>query len=59
MSDFIQQIKARMSQPLPGRQAQMKMAPLSRINQLDAPVDARQSGVMVLLLRNKINGIPC
>lgn len=53
MSDFIQQIKARMSQPLPGRQAQMKMAPLSRINQLDAPVDARQSGVMVLLFEEQ------
>ncbi len=49
MSDFISKIKERISDSLPGTAAQLKMAPATRINQLIAPHNARQSGVMVLL----------
>lgn len=49
MSDFIGKVKERILHSLPGTAAQLKMAPASRLNQLTAPDNARQSGVMVLL----------
>ena len=49
MIKLISHIKQRIALPLPGSAAQLKMAPLSRINQLQAPPDARQSAVMILL----------
>ncbi len=54
MLALIDQIKDRMAQPLPGSPAQMKMAPLTRINPLTPPADARQSAVMVLLYQHQL-----
>lgn len=57
MDDLITFLKNRLSQNLPGRQAQIKMAP-KRIHdgvqrKMEAPDDANKSSVLVLLLANK------
>lgn len=49
MNDFLKKMQERLLFPLPGVEAQLKMAPATRINQLHGPKDAKQSGVMVLL----------
>jgi 8-oxo-dGTP pyrophosphatase MutT (NUDIX family) len=49
---LIDRLSARLTEPLPGRAAQLKMSSLARIRELmrfSAPDDARQSSVLVLL----------
>ncbi|MCC7028783.1 MAG: CoA pyrophosphatase [Chitinophagaceae bacterium] len=53
MSELIQKIRQRVTLPLPGAQAQLKMAPLSRIDQLNAPANAIKSAVMILLFEKE------
>ena len=49
MSEFIEQFKQKLALPLPGIEAQMKMAPPIRTSSMQAPEDARLGGVMILL----------
>lgn len=49
MQDFIQKIKERILLPLPGLDAQLKMAPAGRPNPLTTPDNAKESGVLILL----------
>lgn len=49
MLDFIEKIKSNLEKPLPGRDAQLKMAPLSRHRKMDVPDHARQAAVMATL----------
>lgn len=49
MDSFIQQLKASLSHPLPGRDAQFRMAHVARRTHMDAPPDARRAGVLALL----------
>lgn len=50
--EFISKLSQRLSSPLPGLEAQLKMAPLERranVKHLRVPEDARKSAVLVLL----------
>ncbi len=49
MSEFIEQFKQKLALPLPGLEAQMKMAPPIRSSSMQAPENARLGGVMILL----------
>ena len=49
MSEFIEQFKQKLALPLPGLEAQMKMAPPIRSSSMQAPDNARLGGVMILL----------
>ncbi len=49
MSDFINKLQQNLQQNLPGREAQLKMAPTSRRLYMAAPEDARQAGVLATL----------
>ncbi|HFA51069.1 MAG TPA: CoA pyrophosphatase [Bacteroidetes bacterium] len=54
MSDFIHKLQQKLQAPLPGRTAQLKMAPTSRRKYMAAPANARQAGVMATLFpKNK------
>lgn len=59
MHQLIQFLKQRLSKKLPGRDAQIRMAPKpiqeGEIRQMDPPGDARQSSVLVLLFPNEDN----
>lgn len=46
---FIPQLKQRIQEPLPGLEAQMKMAPDARGRKIVVPDDARKAAVMLLL----------
>jgi len=48
--DFIEKIREKLLQTLPGVNAQMKMAPPIRTKHMTAPEDARLGGVLVLLI---------
>jgi 8-oxo-dGTP pyrophosphatase MutT (NUDIX family) len=48
--DFIEKIREKLLQTLPGIHAQMKMAPTIRAKHMAAPDDARLGGVLVLLI---------
>lgn len=48
-TEFVQWLKQRMQQPLPGYEAQKKMMNINRPDASHAPPDARQSGVLILL----------
>jgi len=48
-NEFVQSLKARMQQPLPGYEAQKKMMNVNRPDASHAPATARQSGVLILL----------
>ena len=47
--DFIQKLKHRLTQPLPGLDAQMRMAPAIRGRVPDLPENVRIGGVLILL----------
>ena len=49
MTNFIQQIKANLQKPLPGRKAQNEMAHAVRKQPILVPKDARKAGVLALL----------
>lgn len=49
MDTFIQQLKAALQRPLPGREAQFRMAHVGRRAYMEAPADARKAGVLALL----------
>lgn len=57
MDTFVDYLKQRLQHPLPGLEAQLRMAPqpIGRASQrmLKAPADARISGVLVLLFPNE------
>ena len=46
---FVEEVKEKFSKPLPGLEAQLKMAPEIRRQQMEIPADARLAGVMILL----------
>lgn len=48
MNDFIPRLEAALRQPLPGRDAQYKMAHVARQVAAQPPSDAREAGVMAL-----------
>jgi len=48
MDDFIQTLADRLQQPLPGQDAQFKMAHAARRTAVSMPPDARQAGVLAL-----------
>lgn len=50
---FIEALKERLAQPLPGRPHQEKMAVLARRALMDAPADARLACVLILLVEKK------
>jgi 8-oxo-dGTP pyrophosphatase MutT (NUDIX family) len=47
--NFIQHLERKLGQPLPGREAQLKMAHVTRRLYVEAPSDARQAAVMAAL----------
>ncbi|MCC6725147.1 MAG: CoA pyrophosphatase [Saprospiraceae bacterium] len=49
MTDLIRQIEDRMNAPLPGRDAHLQMAHITRRHYVEAPVDARQAAVLMAL----------
>ncbi len=49
MLNFIDDLKIKLQQPLPGKPAQLKMAPTSRRRYMIAPQGVRQAGVMATL----------
>ncbi len=49
MTDFINKLQQNLQVPLPGHEAQLKMAPTSRRLYVGAPGDARQAGVLATL----------
>ncbi len=49
MNDILNRIASRILLPLPGVDAQIKMAPIGRMSQMVAPENAKESGVMILL----------
>ena len=49
MDPFIQNLKEKLTQPLPGRNAQLKMAHVTRRQYVIAPDNARQAAVMATL----------
>lgn len=49
MIELIDKLKLRLEEPLPGREAQFKMAPDGRNKNYEIPDNARESGVMILL----------
>jgi 8-oxo-dGTP pyrophosphatase MutT (NUDIX family) len=51
MPDFIKKITQRMQAPLPGREAQLRMAHITRRMYVDAPVGARQAAVLLALFQ--------
>ena len=54
MLDFIDDLKIKLQQPLPGQSAQLKMAPVSRRRYVTAPEGVRRAGVMATLFpKNK------
>jgi len=53
MYEFIQSLKEALKQPLPGREAQFRMAHVGRRAYMEAPADARKAGVLVLLFPEK------
>ncbi len=53
--DFIENIRAKLLNTLPGIDAQMKMAPPTRTSDMQAPAYARQGGVLVLLIEGDKN----
>jgi hypothetical protein len=48
-NQFVEEVKERFLKPLPGLEAQLKMAPETRRQQTEIPNDARVAGVMILL----------
>lgn len=46
---FVEEVKEKFLNPLPGLDAQLKMAPEIRRQQMEIPDDARKAGVMILL----------
>lgn len=48
MDDFIQTLSDRLQNPLPGQDAQFKMAHAARRTAISAPPDVRQAGVLAL-----------
>lgn len=46
---FVEEVKEKFLNPLPGLEAQLKMAPEIRRKQVEIPDDARVAGVMILL----------
>lgn len=59
MVSFIKELQDKLEGPLPGIEAQMKMAPPIRHREMKAPADARLGGVMILIfdIDNKWNTI--
>lgn len=55
MNDFIYRISDRLQQPLPGQEAQFRMAHLARRNAIAPPPDARQAAVLALFFPKKAN----
>jgi 8-oxo-dGTP pyrophosphatase MutT (NUDIX family) len=53
MHPFIEKIQARLQQPLPGINTQMKMAPPVRHVAMEVPADVRLGGVMILLVESE------
>ena len=51
MNEFIQHLKEKIKRPLPGIEAQLKMAPITRPNHLPTPPNAKLSAVMILLFK--------
>lgn len=49
MIEFIDELRFKLAQPLPGLSAQMKMAPPIRTADMKAPDDVRLGGVMILI----------
>lgn len=49
MTGFIQKIEHKLKLPLPGREAQLRMAHIIRRHYADVPVDARQAAVLLVL----------
>ena len=49
MSDFIHRLQCSLGSSLPGREAQLKMAPTVRRLYVEAPANARQAGVLAAL----------
>ena len=49
MDAFIQQLSEALKGPLPGREAQFRMAHIGRRAYMEAPNDARKAGVLILL----------
>jgi len=49
MDAFIQQLRAALQGPLPGRDAQFRMAHVGRRAYMEAPEDARKAAVLILL----------
>ncbi len=49
MRDFIDDLRVKLQQPLPGREAQLKMAPSTRRKYAVAPPDVRHAGVLATL----------
>lgn len=49
MHDFIDDLRLKLQQPLPGRVAHLKMTPASRRQYVDAPPTVRQAAVMATL----------
>lgn len=47
--DFIRRLQQKLRQPLPGREAQFKMAHITRRMYVSAPQEARKAGVMATL----------
>jgi 8-oxo-dGTP pyrophosphatase MutT (NUDIX family) len=48
-NQFVEEVKEKFLKPLPGLEAQLKMAPETRRQQREIPNDARVAGVMILL----------
>ncbi len=49
MHDFIKNLEENLQRPLPGHEAQLKMAPVSRRRYVTAPEHARHAGVLAAL----------
>lgn len=49
MNEFAQWLQQRLLQPLPGYEAQQKMMSMRRPRVTEAPLDARESGVLIVL----------
>lgn len=49
MYDFMHPLKEALKKPLPGREAQFRMAHVGRRAYMEAPADARKAGVLILL----------
>jgi len=51
MPELIKRLQQNLQRPLPGREAQLLMAPISRRRYMEAPEHARQAGVLATLFQ--------